>query len=379
MRQMRCNRVVKSKGVSWVIRALISLALGGLLGVSSQINATDVSGVELSASFVDGMTLPAYKSIEVSGRAPQGHTLDVKLVRNNATVTMARVTVKSDSNWHVSLNPQSPSGPYQLKVIDNKRIAVVNDIYIGPKTSKLRNPDGGITLSTVFRDNMHLQPGEEIKVSGFTEPRSSLDIKLIKNRTTHTMARVQAASDGQWQVTMPAQSAGGPFQLVVSNGSHKKVVSGIIIGKADIKERVSNSIKNEFLEPEFDDSSWPLVKLTSLDKQPNNATLLVRKQLNFASPPKSFSFSLGDNHQIKQIYINGKLLDAKGWQNNPQKINIPSSMFKSGANLVALVSKKNWDNTQFVGASGRFTININNHKLDVSSNWHVFNSSSEPL
>lgn len=379
MSQMWCNRVVKSKGVSWVKIALISLALGGLVGVSSQINAAESSGVELSENFVDGMTLPAYKAIEVSGRAPQGHTLDVKLVSNNDTVTMARVTVKSDSNWYVSLNPQSPGGPYQLKVIDNKRTAVVNDIYIGPKTSKLRNPDGGITLSSVFRDNMHLQPGEEIKVSGFTEPRSSLDIKLIKNRTTHTMARVQAASDGQWQVTMPAQNAGGPFQLVVSNGSHKKVIRGIIIGQADIKVIVSNPIKNEFLEPEFDDSSWPLVKLTSLDKQPNNATLLARKRLNFASAPKSFSFSLGDNHQVKQIYINGKLLDTKGWQNNPLKINVPSNMFKSGVNLVALVSKKNWDNTQFVGTSGRFTININNHQLDVSSNWHVFNSSSEAL
>ncbi|MEP1553594.1 MAG: DUF1533 domain-containing protein [Paraglaciecola sp.] len=377
---MRFNRVVKSKGVSWVKRALISLALGGLLGVSSQINAADVGSVELSASFVDGMTLPAYKSIEVSGRAPQGHTLDVKLIRNNATVTMARVTVKSDSNWHVSLNPQSPSGPYQLKVIDNKRLAVVNDIYIGPKTSKLRNPDGGIILSTLFSDDMHLQPGEEIKVSGFTEPRSSLDIKLIKNKTTHTMARVQAASDGQWQVTMPAQSAGGPFQLVVSNGSHKKVVSGIIIGQADVKERGSNPIKNEFLEPEFDDSSWPLANLSSLENLPSNQPLLVRKYVNFASAPsKAIRFNLGDNHQVKQIYINGKLLDDKSWPKKSLIINVPSSMLQSGPNLVAMISKEDWDNTRFIGTTGRFSLSINNHDLDLKSNWRVFNSPAEAL
>ncbi|MEP1384724.1 MAG: DUF1533 domain-containing protein [Paraglaciecola sp.] len=377
---MRFNRVVKSKGISWVKRALISLALGGLLGVSSQINAADVGSVELSASFVDGMTLPAYKSIEVSGRAPQGHTLDVKLIRNNATVTMARVTVKSDSNWHVSLNPQSPSGPYQLKVIDNKRIEVVNDIYIGPKTSKLRNPDGGITLSTAFSDDMHLQPGEEIKVSGFTKPRSTLDIKLIKNKTTHTMARVQAASDGQWQVTMPAQSAGGPFQLVVSNGSHKKVVSGIIIGQADVKKRVSNPIKNEFLEPEFDDSSWPLANLSSLENLPSNQPLLVRKYVNFASAPsKAIRFNLGDNHQVKQIYINGKLLDVKSWPKKSLIINVPSSMLQSGPNLVAMISKEDWDNTRFIGTTGRFSLSINNHDLDLKSNWRVFNSPAEAL
>ncbi|MEP0175865.1 MAG: DUF1533 domain-containing protein [Paraglaciecola sp.] len=377
---MRFNRVVKSKGVSWVKRALISLSLGGLLGVSSQINAADVGSVELSASFVDGMTLPAYKSIEVSGRAPQGHTLDVKLIRNNATVTMARVTVKSDSNWHVSLNPQSPSGPYQLKVIDNKRIEVVNDIYIGPKTSKLRNPDGGITLSTAFSDDMHLQPGEEIKVSGFTKPRSTLDIKLIKNKTTHTMARVQAASDGQWQVTMPAQSAGGPFQLVVSNGSHKKVVSGIIIGQADVKKRVSNPIKNEFLEPEFDDSSWPLANLSSLENLPSNQPLLVRKYVNFASAPsKAIRFNLGDNHQVKQIYINGKLLDDKSWPKKSLIINVPSSMLQSGPNLVAMISKEDWDNTRFIGTTGRFSLSINNHDLDLKSNWRVFNSPAEAL
>ncbi|MFT2092010.1 DUF1533 domain-containing protein [Paraglaciecola sp. 2405UD69-4] len=331
----------------------------------------------LSEHFVDGMTLPAYKTIDVSGQGPKGRTIDVKLVRNNVTVTMARVTVKSDNSWHVSLNEQSPGGPYQLKVIDQKHVDLVNDIYIGQKNIEISNPAGALVLSTALSDDMHIQPGEEIKVNGLAAPGSSLDIKLTKQKTTYTMARVQAAGDGQWQVTMPGQNAGGPFQLIVTNGRHKKVVSGIIIGQADVKEVATNPIKEEFLALDFDDSAWPSVKLTALESQPNEQALLVRKYFNFASTPKAVSFSLGENHQVKQIYINGKLLETKDWQSNPQNIPVPSSMFQSGANLVALISNPQWDNTRFIGTTGRFTVNINKLSLDFKSNWRAFNSSTE--
>ncbi|MEP0354681.1 DUF1533 domain-containing protein [Paraglaciecola sp.] len=377
---MQCNRSEKHNRTGWAQVLLISLFWGVLIAIASQVYAADMSRSGFSGRFVDGMILPAYKPLKISGQGPQGQTLDVKLIKNNATVSMARVTVNSDNYWSVTLAEQSPSGPYQLKIIEKKRTKVINDIYIGGRVNEVDNPEGRIILSTTLSDNMYLEPGEDIKVSGYSAPKSSLDIKLIKDKTTFTMARVEAAGDGQWQVIMPGQTAGGPFTLLVTNGKFNKVVNGIIIGQADIKKPVVSQIKNEFLKPDFDDSSWPLANLRSLENLPTNQPLLVRKYVNFASAPsKTIRFNLGDNHQVKQIYINGELLDDKSWTKGSLTINVPSSMLHSGPNLVAMISKEHWDNTRFIGTAGRFSLSINNHDLDLKSSWRIFNSSAEAL
>jgi len=408
---MWSNRVVQGNGLGWVKILLVTLLLVCVFAVNRHAYAADSSDIVLSESFVDGMTLPAYKTLFIKGQAPKGQTLDIKLIKNNFTITMARVTVNSDNNWDVMLNEQAPGGPYQLKVMTKEHSKVVNDIYIGQDDYNTRNPNGAIILSTHLSDDMLLQPGEIIHVSGLAEPGRSLDIKLIKEQKTFTMARVQAGRDGQWHVSLSAQSAGGPFQIDVTDGTHHEVLNGIIIGRADIKkaplaveqiiaeksninksatteikpktvpvisekhEVVPNQIKNEWLQQQFDDSSWPLMNLTSLEQLPKNETLIARKHVNFAIDPHIVSLSIGTSNQIKQIYINGKMLDAIDWQQNPTDIQVPSGMFQSGDNVIALVSEKPWDNTGFIGSSGHFKIDIDNYNLELSNNWSVFYSS----
>ncbi|WP_166425361.1 DUF1533 domain-containing protein [Paraglaciecola sp. 20A4] len=412
---MWSHKAIQSNGLGWVKIFIVPVLLGCIFSVIRQAHGADTSDIVLSERFVDGMTLPAYKMLEVSGQAPNGRTLDVKLVKNNVTVTMARVTVNSDGNWNISLNEQPPSGPYQLKISDDDRSKVINDIYIGQDDYKGRNPKGGIILTTRLRDDMLLQPGEAIDVSGLAEPGRSIDIKLIKEQVTFTMARVHAGRDGQWRVTMPAQNAGGPFQLEVTDGTHNEKVNGIIIGRADIKKApvvtkeivekkpssnniaktdrklkpvaaiidkpksVPSQIKSEFLQQQFDDSSWPLVNLTSLEKLPKNEPLVVRKHVHFAIDPQVVSLSVGQANQIKQIYINGQMLEATDWQQNPIKIAVPNGMFRSGDNVIALISKDQWDNTRFIGTTGRFNLNIDNFNLELSSNWSVFFSPEKTL
>ena len=410
---MWSHKAIHSNGLGWVRAFIVPILLGCIFGVMRQAHGADTSDIVLFEGFVDGMTLPAYKMLVISGQAPIGRTLDVKLVKDNVTVTMARVTVNSDGNWNISLNEQVPSGPYQLKISDDERSKVINDIFIGQDDYRARNPKGGIILTTHLRDDMLLQPGETINVSGLAEPGRLIDIKLIKDQETFTMARVQAARDGQWRVTMAAQNAGGPFQLDVTDGTHSERVNGIIIGRADIKKapivsektvkkkatihnvvkassepkpaisekpkRVPNQIKDEFFLQQFDDSSWPLANLTSLQDIPKSETLIARKHVHFAIDPQVVSLSVGQTNQIEQIYINGQALDAAQWQRNPIKIQVPSGIFRSGDNVIVLLSKKQWDNTRFIGTTGRFNLNIDNFNLELSSNWSVFYTSEETL
>lgn len=201
---------------------------------------------------------------------------------------------------------------------------------------------------------------------------------------------------------------GGPFQLNVTDGTHLKTIKGIIIGRSDIKkkpvaarqrvaknsrtsdlvavisepkplqsvaveqENVFSQIETEFLQQQFDDSSWSLVNLTSLKGLPKSETLLARKYVHFAIEPQVVSLSIGRANQIKQIIINGQTLDGQDWQKNPLQIKVPVGMFQSGDNVIALISVKHWDNTRFIGSSGRFNITIDQFTLELTSNWRVF-------
>lgn len=391
----------------WLKTGLVGLMLlGFFFSNTRQAQGVEVNDIVL-ADLVDGVTLPAYKILNITGRAPAGRTLDIKLVKDNSLITMATVLVNRDGNWQVSLIEQAPGGPYQLRILDGEQTKVVNDIFIGKADHQSRNPMGDLILSTGLIDDMILQPGQAIEINGLSEPGRTVDIKLIKEQQTATMARVQAGRDGQWQVTMPAQRAGGPFQLHVTDGTASKTLKGIIIGRADIKkksvttsetvakilpapervdvfsepkrlqsvateqQRVFSQIKTEFLQPQFDDSSWSVANLTSLEGLPKSATLLARKDVHFAITPQVVRLSIGRAHQIEQIIINGQPLNGEDWQKNPLKINVPVGMFQSGDNIIALISVNQWNNTRFIGASGRFNMTIDQFTLELSNNWRV--------
>lgn len=422
---IRMEKITRLLLVMWVSVSLIWV---------DSLHAAPDDGFELAANIKDGMNVPAYKLIDISGVGDKGAKIDVKLLRDGATVTMARATINDAGNWQVSLREQPPSGPYQLIISDGKHSKFVNDLYVGERDLQARNPMGRIILSTRLKDNMHLQPYEAIQVSGLAEPGRKIDIKLKREDETLTMARVQVDGNGRWQVTMAGQKAGGPFSLSVTDSTHYETVNGIIIGHADVKlvpevkqvlasntieeqtadkvepelkgiqeEKIPNQTKpaipkpssvkkpvseaekaiaaidnkaepinSEFFEPKFDDLAWPLVNLNALESVPSNTPLVARKHVHFAIEPEEVSLSVGQANQIEQIYINGQALDSDEWQRNPLKINVPSNLFRSGDNVIALVSLQEWDNTRFIGKSGRFNLSIDQFNLELSNNWSVF-------
>ncbi|MGY0622198.1 MAG: DUF1533 domain-containing protein [Paraglaciecola chathamensis] len=426
-----------------IMRFLSIICVSVTLMSVDSLYAAQYDGFALDGNIDDGMNVPAYKLLKISGVGDKGEKIDVKLLKDGATVTMARATINDTGNWQVSLREQPPGGPYQLIISDGKHSKFVNDLYVGKRDLQARNPMGHIILSTRLKDNMHLQPHEAIHVSGLAEPGRKIDIKLKREDETLTMARVRVDGTGRWQVTMAGQKAGGPFSLSVTDSTHYKTVNGIIIGHADVKPapevkqtlasntvkeqsadkvepefneaqeeqkpkqtkpaapepppvkkavtepekdlalaKVENKavpIKSEFFEPKFDDLAWPLVNLNALESVPNNTPLVARKHVHFAIEPEEVSLSVGQANQIQKIYINGQALDSDEWQSNPLKIKVPSDLFRSGDNVIALVSLQEWDNTRFIGKSGRFNLSIDQFNLELSNNWSVFHAGVESL
>src|SRR5512142_1755325 len=72
----------------------------------------------------------------------------------------------------------------------------------------------GLRLPAIFADRVVLQRGAVLPVWGWAAPGEAVRVTF---RGTSRATRADAA--GNWRVALPAQQAGGPFELTVSAGS----------------------------------------------------------------------------------------------------------------------------------------------------------------
>ena len=95
-----------------------------------------------------------------------------------------------------------------------------------------------IRLPAIFSDHMVLQRQKEIKIWGWAEPGQKIDVSLNGSNNSG-----QVAEDGKWLVTLPAQEAGGPFNLMISStsrGKQKLTIKDVLIGEVWLCSGQSN-------------------------------------------------------------------------------------------------------------------------------------------
>jgi sialate O-acetylesterase len=81
-----------------------------------------------------------------------------------------------------------------------------------------------VTLPGIIADNMILQRGKPIKIWGKAAAGEKVALQFI-GKTFKT----KAGTDGNWMIQLPAQQAGGPYNMQVT-GSNKIIVENILIG-----------------------------------------------------------------------------------------------------------------------------------------------------
>lgn len=91
-----------------------------------------------------------------------------------------------------------------------------------------------VTLPKIFGDNMVLQRDRAIVVWGWASAKEKITVQLNKQTKT-----VSAGKDGQWKVSLSAEAAGGPYQLVVK-GKNTITLSNVLIGDVWICSGQSN-------------------------------------------------------------------------------------------------------------------------------------------
>ncbi len=82
-----------------------------------------------------------------------------------------------------------------------------------------------IKLPVLFQSNMVLQRDQEIKIWGYGEVNESVLISF-KQRVYETIT----GNDKKWFITLPAQQAGGPSEIIVKGKSNEIILNNILFG-----------------------------------------------------------------------------------------------------------------------------------------------------
>lgn len=125
-----------------------------------------------------------------------------------------------------------------------------------------------IRMNPLFTDNMVLQQRTEVPVWGTASPGSV--VSVVWNRHTY---QTQADSDGKWMLKVRTPKAGGPYEMIVSDGE-LVTISNILVGEVWLCSGQSNM--------EMPVKGWGKVKdyekeLKEADRYPQIRLMQVRR------------------------------------------------------------------------------------------------------
>jgi sialate O-acetylesterase len=116
-----------------------------------------------------------------------------------------------------------------------------------------------LTVEKLYADHAVLQRNKPLIIHGTADGIGVVQLTIDKNNIS-TMPDVS----GQWMATLPAMSAGGPYQLAISQGGQKIVVSDLLIGDIWLCSGQSNMewpvSKSANYADEIKDADYPQIR-----------------------------------------------------------------------------------------------------------------------
>jgi sialate O-acetylesterase len=216
---------------------------------------------------------------------------------------------------------------------------------------------GGLTLASVFSDNMVLQRNQPIVVYGTANGEDRVEVLFRGQKQL-----VTTDSNGKWKAIFPAMAAGGPYQLSIQGEGETIVIKNILIGDvwfcsgqsnmafplqmsenglAEVKTAIANSklrLLNWKAMQETDDMAW------------DSVTLAKTNQLKFFSGNWVVCDSTSAKNFSAIAYYFGK--------NIMQEENIPIGLIEVAVGGSPIES---WID--------RYTLEHDDKEVDVLTNW----------
>lgn len=121
------------------------------------------------------------------------------------------------------------------------------------------------TLPTLFSDHMVLQQGREIHVWGKADPAEQITANLAGHGASAT-----ADPHGNWSLSLPSMSSGGPFTLTV-HGKKDIIIKDVLIGEVWIASGQSNMTFSldgaENAPTELPKANYPQIRLFTVPRK----------------------------------------------------------------------------------------------------------------
>jgi sialate O-acetylesterase len=93
----------------------------------------------------------------------------------------------------------------------------------------------GLRLAGLFTDGAVLQRDKPIAIWGWAEPNADISV-VFRGRTSHA----KAAGDGRWLAKIPAERAGGPYELTVRSRGAQIDLRDVLVGDLWVASGQSN-------------------------------------------------------------------------------------------------------------------------------------------
>ena len=166
-----------------------------------------------------------------------------------------------------------------------------------------------IQLAAIFADHMVLQRNKTIVIWGQASADESLTVSLLNEQQVVVSLQTQADHSGQWQVSLPKQSAGGPFEISVNQADNTVLIKDVLIGDVWLASGQSNMEwklgwqVNDW-QQEVANSDFPNIRFFELEKSYNAQpqSHIPGSAWNLASPATSSEFSAIAWHFAKRYH-----------------------------------------------------------------------------
>jgi sialate O-acetylesterase len=112
-------------------------------------------------------------------------------------------------------------------VIANSVIGVTLIVTTAQSASPMLKP---LSLPAIFTPHMVLQRNKPMIIWGSTQAGKKVTATLNLGGGKQVSAQGMGGDDGQWQVTLPPRTAGGPYTLIIKDDTHQITVDDILIG-----------------------------------------------------------------------------------------------------------------------------------------------------
>lgn len=166
-----------------------------------------------------------------------------------------------------------------------------------------------IQLAAIFADHMVLQRNKTIVIWGQASADESLTVSLLKEQQVVVSLQTQADHSGHWQVSLPKQSAGGPFEISVNQADNTVLIKDVLIGDVWLASGQSNMEwklgwqVNDW-QQEVANSDFPNIRFFELEKSYNAQpqSYISSSGWKIASPATSSEFSAVAWHFAKHYH-----------------------------------------------------------------------------